>query len=155
MKRLLLVHWLPFLLLCKLKPNPQDSLLRQRKRCRKSDIPSGFDLLRENFKAFPMLFEFSVVVAFLSFAWFYKSMSSCLNNRSWFTSSTLWLRVAKQSINREREHSLLPSQPPKFVLDSPGETTYLCFGGRSVRFSRLLFNGHPLIYCLFILLLGT
>ena len=63
MKRLLLVHWLPFLLLCKLKPNPQDSLLRQRKRCRKSDIPSGFDLLRENFKAFPMLFEFSVVVA--------------------------------------------------------------------------------------------
>ena len=90
-----------------------------------------------------------------SFAWFYKSMSSCLNNRSWFTSSTLWLRVAKQSINREREHSLLPSQPPKFVLDSPGETTYLCFGGRSVRFSRLLFNGHPLIYCLFILLLGT
>ena len=40
----------------------------------------------------------------------------------------------------------------KFVLDSPRETTYLCFGGRDSVFTCLLFNGYPLIQYLFVLL---
>ena len=127
-------YWFIDFLQCKLKPNPQDSLLRQRKRCRKSDIPSGFDLLRENFKAFSMLFEsFQLLLLLLSFAWFYKSMSSCLNNRSMVYQFNALTQGRIQAKHKQRELShqslslTLRGKRPTYVLGVAALDFHVCF----------------------------